>query len=463
MLSMPKGTISYAAKAKAAQLAYPKEFFVNSSGRLNCKLCGVTVCADKAFNYESHRKSQKHQNLLNASTNQQPISDFKPIDESSWPYEVTKAFLQSDIPLHKLNAEPLQKLFKSIKKPLPSQTNSWKCVDLIAESQMRLIKETVAERKVFLVVDESDIKGQKYVNSLIGTIDNPSVTYLVGCKPIDSSPNAAMICQVIDDILKDLSISRENFVLLLSDAARYMISAGTTLKVMYPNLFTVTCIAHLLHNCALRVKSHFQDVDYLIASIKAATVKNKSRRDLFREIGQPPQPVVTRWGSWIEAALYYAENIIKVTEIVNSFEDDGVLVRKAKESLACPTLRSSLLSIYRCYSKLSELIGKLESTKYTIEDAIRDMPALDFGEDVCGLKLYLDKRLESNEIFAIHQMKNQTVSPKTYALLLNCQPTSCSVERSFSLLGKLLAKDRNFNVANVQKYICVLYNKFLDF
>ena len=66
-----------------------------------------------------------------------------------------------------------------------------------------------------------------------------------------------------------------------------MVAAGTVLKSLYPILFHVTCIAHPLHNCAMKVKSYFQDVDQLIAKIKTATVKNKTRQAQFAAIGYP--------------------------------------------------------------------------------------------------------------------------------------------------------------------------------
>ena len=87
-------------------------------------------------------------------------------------------------------------------------------------------------------------------------------------------------------------------------------ASSAALKLLYSNLFHVTCIAHLLHNC------HFQDVDNLIARAKASTVKNKTRRQIFSDIGSPPEPIVTHWGSWLHAAEYYATNLIKVREIV---------------------------------------------------------------------------------------------------------------------------------------------------
>ena len=67
-----------------------------------------------------------------------------------------------------------------------------------------------------------------------------------------------------------------------------MIAAGTTLKPLYRKLFHVTCIAHLLHNCAMKIKSHFEDVDQLIAKVKAVTIKNKTRQAKFSAIGYPP-------------------------------------------------------------------------------------------------------------------------------------------------------------------------------
>ena len=88
-----------------------------------------------------------------------------------------------------------------------------------------------------------------------------------------------------------------------------MIAAGITLKSLCPKLFHVTCVAHLLHNCAMKIKSHFEDVDQLIAKVKAVTTQNKTRQAKFSALGFPPQPVSTRWGIWLNAALYYVKNL----------------------------------------------------------------------------------------------------------------------------------------------------------
>ena len=96
---------------------------------------------------------------------------------------------------------------------------------------------------------------------------------------------------------------------------KYMIAAGITLKSLYPELFHVSCVAHLLHHCAKKIKSHFEDVDQQFAKIKAVIIKTKTRHAKFSAIGYPPQPVPRRRGSWLNAALYYTKNLPEVIAI----------------------------------------------------------------------------------------------------------------------------------------------------
>ena len=72
-----------------------------------------------------------------------------------------------------------------------------------------------------------------------------------------------------------------------------------------------------------------------MATIKAATIKNKDRKNDFREAGlpSPPDPVITRWATWLRAALYYAEKFPAVRTIVNKSTSGGVLVSRAKDAV----------------------------------------------------------------------------------------------------------------------------------
>jgi len=250
--------------------------------------------------------------------------------------KVTKAFLSADIALYKLNNKLVKNLFSDIGHNLPAESTCRKTVLKLGADELQRIRNVVEDKQIFLVVDETTLYGTQYLHILIGTLEMPHVSYLYDCQPSPYSPNGDSIVQAIDDAIGSLGVNRNSFGLLLSDAARYMVATGNVLKSLYPKLFHVTCIVHLLHNCAMKVESHFHDVDQLIASIKAATVKNKSRQAQFAAIGYPPEPIVTRWRSWLNVALYYARNLPEVKSIVQSFEGSGVLVTQAK--IACKHL-----------------------------------------------------------------------------------------------------------------------------
>jgi len=72
--------------------------------------------------------------------------------------------------------------------------------------------------------------------------------------------------------------------------------------------------------------------------------------------------------------------------------------------------------------------------------------------------ILFDDRVElDSDLKTIVEMTRLNISPEVHAKLLNCQATSCTVERSFSMLRKLLAKNRYFWPDNVWKYLALLY------
>lgn len=50
------------------------------------------------------------------------------------------------------------------------------------------------------------------------------------------------------------------------------------------------------------------------------------------DISLPPEPVITRWGTWINAAIYYAENNDVIKKVVNSLDsNDSVAIANIKD------------------------------------------------------------------------------------------------------------------------------------
>ena len=112
-----------------------------------------------------------------------------------------------------------------------------------------------------------------------------------------------------------------------------MTAAGRLLKQIHSRRLHVMCTAHLLHTRAEKVRAHFSDVDNLIVKLNSAVVKNKDRKKFFAAIGYRPQPIVTRWASWLNAAFYYADNLPDVKRIVGEFQGDRLLVTRVKEAI----------------------------------------------------------------------------------------------------------------------------------
>ena len=145
----------------------------------------------------------------------------------------------------------------------------------------------------------------------MGSLETPHFSYLYDCQPLKCASNSNIIAQAVDDAVRNLGINKSFFCLLLSDAEKYMIAAGITLQSQYPKLFHMTCVAHLLHNCTMKIKSHVEDVNQLIAKVKVVTIKIKTKHTKFSAISYLSQPVPTRWESWLNVALFYAKICLK--------------------------------------------------------------------------------------------------------------------------------------------------------
>ena len=267
-------------------------------------------------------------------------------------------------------------------------------------------------------MDEAEIAKQKYISVLVGSLDAPNQTFLVDCHPLDSGSNvnSSIILHTVNDILRQLEIKRENFSLILTDAARYMSLAGKTLKKLYPSLMHVTCVAHSLHNCAMRVRAHLKNIDEIIGTIKAA-IKNKDRKKDFHDAGlpSPPDPVITRWASWLRAALYYCENLPANCAIVKNWTSAGLLVSRAKDAINVEDLVPDLVEINQ-YRTLAANVGFLEGSACTITEAYGLLKSMQLDDDPCAIKNYIKKRLSNSDLETIINCTNLTIDPTSYAL-----------------------------------------------
>ena len=72
----------------------------------------------------------------------------------------------------------------------------------------------------------------------------------------------------------------------------------------------------------------------------------------------------------------------------------------------------------------------------------------------------MKKRYNQNEIQSIVENKKRLYTQEEIEQIKKCPATTIIVERSFSVLNKLLAKDRIFAKDNIAKYLKAKINKF---
>ncbi|KAF0719057.1 DUF659 domain-containing protein, partial [Aphis craccivora] len=107
-------------------------------------------------------------------------------------------------------------------------------------------------------------------------------------------------------------------------AAPYMVKPGEALRVFYLKLILVTCMAHGLHRVAEVIREKYQNVDRLISYTKKIFLKAPSRVNTFKEmypnLSLSPQPILSRWGTWLEAAMYYGKYFNKFAVITTHIQ-----------------------------------------------------------------------------------------------------------------------------------------------
>ena len=187
------------------------------NNQLYCNLCNRAICYSKRFLVNSHQNTSKHRKAFGSRSENlipQTSQTFLGSSDTDFVEKVTKAFLSADIPLYKLINTHIKNLFRDI-----------------------------GHKQIFVIIDENTLSGTQYLYILVERLETPNIGYLYDCQPLKCAPNSNIIAQAIDDAVRNLGINSSFFCLLLSDAAKYMIAAGITLKSLYPKLFHVSCVA----------------------------------------------------------------------------------------------------------------------------------------------------------------------------------------------------------------------------
>lgn len=200
------------------------------------------------------------------------------------------------------------------------------------------------------------------------------------------------------------------------------------------------------------------------------------------EIPLPPEPVITRWGTWLQACDYYAKYYEEVKSVIVELnEGDAESIRQAKKSFASNNVRRHLATIKTNFMCIPKGIDILQAKGLDLK------AYLDVLEGVCvsmnsleniEFSEKLDRILARNPGFSsIKQIKEclygaeQNIDPNEYvanlspsemALFKYAVVTSVDVERTFSIYKTILTEHRrSFTFENFKQHLTFACNKDL--
>lgn len=448
--------------------------------KLLCTVCSEEVKFNHSHGkqrFEEHLTSDKHQKNMIKNKNQRQssiVNSFQKQPENDkrknrFFADLTQAFIAANIPFEKLENEKLRKFFfKYMKVNIPNASTLRKnYLDEIYQSKIEKIRKTVAENKVFFVIDDTTDARNRYVlNVLVGILNGgPIEPMLLSTQYLDRVNNTTILQSInrAAQLLWPEGIKYENLILVVTDQATAMIKGIKAAKELYPNINHITCLSHALHRVCEFVRNKNPLVDQFISSMKKILKKSPLRRQNFKEmcnISLPPNPIITRWGSWLKTAFYYIENYDLIYSFIRQLKDENnSAIKKAKELISKNDLKNQLLQL-SAFKFLPERITELQKSSLKMSEQLEILEGV--KKNLSGI--YLDKlnnsllknpdlvRFTSEDNSMDHRIKS------VFAPLV-----SVEVERSFSTY-KIILTERRFNLSesNIEKLLVVQFNSFLD-
>jgi len=338
-------------------------------------------------------------------------------------------------------------------------------IEPLYSEKIEQIRKIVGQNPVYFIVDETmDACKRSVLNILVGTFNGEYSKPMLLREIVLESTNSTTVSQSIMDSFYKLwpnGIKYENVWLILSDQAKYMIKAVNSIRNLFPNIHHISCIVHALHLVCEDIRNSFENADKFVANFKKILSKSPKRIQKYKkstELPLPPQPVVTRWGTWLNTCFFHIDNFKKIKTFLQKLSDESKAIKNAKELVNTEELENEFIQINE-FRFLPKIIEKLETQGLR---AAAQMEMLKEVQTKLGDR-YLEK-LESSisknpDLKRFFENKDLEFKVKTtYAPL-----TSVDVERSFSRLKNILTDDRHkLTPDNMEKLIVIQYNAFLE-
>jgi len=344
------------------------------------------------------------------------------------------------------------------------------------------IRKSLDDFFIWIVFDETtNINGHFVANLLVGTLncDKLSHPFLIACKQLEKT-NHSTITRFVNDGLKILwpgGGCDEKVLLMLSDAAPYMIKAAGILEILYPNMIHVTCAAHMLQRIAEKVRELYPDINTLVNNLKKVFLKSPSRVDIYKDTlpstPLPLEPILTRWGTWIDAACFCADHFEELKDIMHKLKDNSVIsIQKCTRMLDKESVKNELTFIKTHFFILVNSIKQLEKANLSLHDSLNIVHKVILAmENIHGrieaeIKTKVSQLIikstglqKLKQLSSILSGESEGELPSNFTSTMAvgmkyAQITSVDVERSFSKYKLILTERRtNMSSEHMEQYI----------
>ncbi|KAF0723495.1 Uncharacterized protein FWK35_00031639 [Aphis craccivora] len=471
---MPKEKSTKAYRLRDFVIEFGESVFSMDNLILFCKICNVKVASEKRFSIIQHLKTDKHIRSAarlekNKTNNVQQLVTNQKSKLSEFNSDLCKTLLSANIPLYKLkNTHFKSFLEKYMQRDIPDESTLRKYyLNDCYNQTMDKIRVTVQDKKIWVSIDETtDSNGRYVANVIIGTleIDCPGEIMLLTSKVLEKV-NHSTIAKLFDRSMALLwpnGVQHDDVLLFVSDAAPYMVKSASVIKVFYSKMVHITCLAHGLH----RVAEEHQ------------IFKNEAP-----EVMLPPEPIITCWGTWLDATDYYCKHIQSIRNVFMKLDDDSASILKVKNILDDQQLDANLVCITANFGIISKSITQLEKRGLKLIDSINilnkiidDMNIIDTQSKsiksvVEKLKKVIEKNKGFNTLCIISNILNDTEENIDELGDLNASEMvyfkyapipSVNIERSFSQYKNLLTnKRRSLLFENIKEMLIIQCNSNL--
>ena len=487
---MPKIPTSTRTKLENYVKLFGRDTFSTDGKVLLCKICEKDVKCSQKSQVTQHLNGILHKAKLDRGASSLSLIQLPSLvqaqgKQSKYSIELSNAFVAADIPLHKLENSVLKKFLQEWTKQItPSPvTLRLNYVKVLYESKLEFIRESIRGKPIWISMDETtDVTGRYVAHTVVGTLETvESRSFLLHAEHLEKT-NASTITQAFINALMILwpaGLEHDKVLLFTTDGAAYMKSAGNTLKAIFPKMLHVTCATHALHRIAEEVRIMFPNVDKLVANGKKIFLKSASRATVFREtapgIPLPPQPILTRWGSWIRGAIYYAENFEAFSSVVDNLDPREAssihivqeLTRSKPPDADLAYIRTNFASLPPAIERLEKQGRPLVDSLAVFNDTLQDLRKIS-GDRGDKIRSKIDSVLRRNPDLKVLERISGLINGSSDENDLQYTPmelssmkfapiTSVDVERSFSRLKHTLNDRRQSLTFENLKHLLIVH------